>query len=464
MYRLCVGALATLVLAPAAAQAAFPGHNGQIVFSSTRDGNAEIYVMNADGSEQRNLTNHPAEDTAPAFSADGSRIVFTSRRDGAPYPNDEIHVMNSDGTAVTRLTSDPRPDVAPAFAPDGRSIAFARGSSPSHIYTMAADGSAPVELTPGSASQSHNERFGDPSFAPVGSRIAYTYGIKYFTDIAAINVDGSGDTVYRDAAAGYRPSYSPDGSTIAFTGGNRSAALGIWVIGADGSLGAPLPGTTPLDVEPSYSPDGSRLVFTSTRDGDAEIYTMGVDGSAPTRLTSSPGRDSDADWAPGPAAPPPDPLPPATGGSVACPSGTSPSVRCTRDAAGRLVMRGTRRAERFVGTPDADRIDALGGADRVEARGGADRVRGGPGADRISGGSGRDNLAGGGGRDRVSGGAGDDRLTGGDARDLLIGGAGDDRLSGGAGRDRLVCGAGSRDVASNTRADRAGASCEHVRR
>ena len=86
------------------AQAAFPGTNGKIAFESNRDGNEEIYVMNADGTNQTNLTNNAARDYVPAWSPDGSKIAFGSTRDG----NDEIYVMNADGSGQVNLNERPR--------------------------------------------------------------------------------------------------------------------------------------------------------------------------------------------------------------------------------------------------------------------------------------------------------------------------------------------------------------------
>jgi Tol biopolymer transport system component len=82
----------------------------RIAFASTRDGNSEIYVMNADGTAVTRLTTNPASDAAPAGSPDGQRIAFASTRDD---PNSEIYVMNADGTAVTRLTTNPASDTFP---------------------------------------------------------------------------------------------------------------------------------------------------------------------------------------------------------------------------------------------------------------------------------------------------------------------------------------------------------------
>lgn len=85
----------------------------KIAFVSYRDGNMEIYVMNADGSGVTRLTNHPGSDAHPAWSPDGRKIAFQSDRDG----NSEIYVMNADGSGVTRLTYSPAYDGEPAWSP-----------------------------------------------------------------------------------------------------------------------------------------------------------------------------------------------------------------------------------------------------------------------------------------------------------------------------------------------------------
>ena len=133
------------------AGAAFPGKNGKIVFSSNRDGNYEIYTMNSDRTgppsswDVKRLTNNPANDTDPAFSADGSQIAFSSERDGG---NSEIYTMNSDGTGQTRITNDPGIDYDPAFSPDGSWIVYsATNGGNAEIYTKKLDGLGAQRLT-----------------------------------------------------------------------------------------------------------------------------------------------------------------------------------------------------------------------------------------------------------------------------------------------------------------------------
>ena len=93
----------------------------QIAFVSDRDGNfnVEIYVMDADGSNQQNLTNNPRDDRDPSWSPDGKRIVFSARRDGH-FENKfaithEIYVMDADGGNLQNLSNNPHADVGPAW-------------------------------------------------------------------------------------------------------------------------------------------------------------------------------------------------------------------------------------------------------------------------------------------------------------------------------------------------------------
>lgn len=123
----------------------------KIVFTSRRDGDAEIYVMDADGSNVTQLTDDNYLDTHPAFSPDGSEIVFEYR--------DELYAMNADGSDVRQLTFDGIPyNEDPAFSPDGSRIAYAyEGDDHDNydIFVMGADGSNPTNITNHPAGDSH---------------------------------------------------------------------------------------------------------------------------------------------------------------------------------------------------------------------------------------------------------------------------------------------------------------------
>lgn len=127
-------AMGCLVLLGVAACSQAPGTAAsateRIVFMSNRDGNWNIYVMNADGGQPTRLTDDPADDFSPAWSPDRSRIAFASRRDG----NWEIYVMNADGANQTRLTNHPGGGSPSRGAPTGtgsRSCRTGTGTSTS---------------------------------------------------------------------------------------------------------------------------------------------------------------------------------------------------------------------------------------------------------------------------------------------------------------------------------------------
>jgi len=133
-------------------QAAWSPDGTQIAFASERDGNDDIYIMNADGSNEQRLTYNSEWDLYPVWSPDGEKIAFQSYRDG----NWNIYVINvadslqsgtADGNALQQLTDYPAPGEFPAWSPDGTQIVYESLRSSEEIYVMNADGSDQRALT-----------------------------------------------------------------------------------------------------------------------------------------------------------------------------------------------------------------------------------------------------------------------------------------------------------------------------
>ena len=279
----------------------------QIVFQSNRDGNwrsdeSEIYVMDTDGGNKRRLTNNPGLDYMPRWSPDGQRIVFAHAdvKGGWFVPeSSEIYVMDADGSNQRNLTNSPEADQCPAWSPDGQRIAFASYRDGSYrdfngeIYVMDADGSNPRRLTNNLAND------WGPNFSPDGQRIAFTSWRDGNEELYVMDADGSNQRNLTNSPAsrdGWQE-WSPDGQKIAFDT-NRDGNFEIYVMDADGKNQRNLTNNPADDWVGAWSPDGQRMAFWSGRDGNhnVEIYVMDADGDNLRRLTNHPGWDHSPDW------------------------------------------------------------------------------------------------------------------------------------------------------------------------
>ena len=240
-----------------------PGHGEEpaqlpdgtrIAFSSLRDGNREIYVMDAAGGDPVNLTLHEAWDASPVWSPDGRRIAFVSDRNGdvevwpGTHLNTEVFVMNADGSGVEQVTYDALSMSAqgPAWSPDGSSIAFNRSET---------------------------------------------------TGIFVLELSSKEVRLVSEDRWAWSPSWSPDGRSIAHIGQGGN----LWVMAVDGGQALQLTFDDEFwDEDPTWSPDGTRIVFVRAgKDwGDRDLYVIPAEGGAEEPITDSSRVDADPCWAP----------------------------------------------------------------------------------------------------------------------------------------------------------------------
>ena len=270
-------------------------HIPQIAFSSSQDGNPDIYVMGADGENQIRLTKHRASDWYPSWSPDGKQIVFASDRISI---GGEIYVMDSDGKSVIRLT-DGEWDTQPAWSPDGKRIVFSsrvaeRAEHPNfEIFVMDADGRNQTRLTDSPMYDA------EPSWSPDSRKIAFVSQRGDFR-LQIYVMDSSGENQTRlthDGGSNKRdPAWSPDGKSIAFML-NDFASNKIYVMDSDGKNRRKLTDGK-YDRSPAWSPDGELIVYSASRRRDYPngIHLMTADGKYLKRLSDPNHHDWDPNW------------------------------------------------------------------------------------------------------------------------------------------------------------------------
>ncbi len=288
--------------------------------------------MSADGTGVTRLTNDPAIDQDPVWSPDGSRIAFSSTRNG----NYDIYVMNADGTGVTQLTTTTtdRGSTRPAWC--GTRIAFESDryiTGFPDVFVMNDDGTDVTRLTITNATFDQQ-----PAWSPTCDRIAFTQDPGGNVEIYVMNADGTGATRLTNSP-GYDqdPVWSQDGSRIAFTRAADSFNREIYVMNADGTGATQLTNTigNVWDSDPSWSFDGSEIAFRSNRDGNNEIYIMNADGTDPTRVTSDSASDGQPAWFGGSGPPPNEP--PVAAFTSSCSGLTCSFTSTSSDSDGSIV-------------------------------------------------------------------------------------------------------------------------------
>ncbi|NDJ62975.1 MAG: hypothetical protein GYB67_17780 [Chloroflexi bacterium] len=275
---------------------------GFITFVSDLGGNEDIYVIDTTGNNLFNLTANPARDWHPDWSPDGREIVFTSNRDGSA----DLYVMNANGSDPRPLLTTPDVDEgAPAWSPDGDRIAFVANSSDApEIFVLTISESTVNQITDDGLPK------GAPTWSPDGQMIAFWRTEGDNNTIVAVDSRSGIETILVAAGANNWPAYAPSGDQLAFFrvegGAAKLLALDLTDDSDDTIYVLSEVAAEFSDLQPSWSPTGQRLVFTSNRSGQFQIYTQVAFGAGtgfgtfPQRLVSLDAAAHSPEWQPVP--------------------------------------------------------------------------------------------------------------------------------------------------------------------
>ncbi|MBN8644337.1 MAG: PD40 domain-containing protein [Planctomycetes bacterium] len=259
----------------------------RVYFASTRHRpTSDIYVKRTDSSAVTLLTSDAAHDVMPAISPDGKRLAFASNRNGS-Y---DIYVMNAAGGQAVQVTADPGQELRPTWSPDGKTLAFCRVGERSDRWEVWS-----VDTTrAGSLKFLTYGMF--PAWQPKGDKIAFQRsrerGDRFYSiwtiDYANGEARNPTEVVASATTACINPSWSPDGSLIAFSTVTNPAAIDpasatpvktgadVWIVAADGSARAALTAGTSANLSPVWGPM-NRVFFVSNRSGAENLWSIGAE-------------------------------------------------------------------------------------------------------------------------------------------------------------------------------------------
>jgi TolB protein len=264
----------------------------KIYFVSDRSGNKEIWVMDYDGSNQRQLTHQGSVSLSPRVSPDGSRLAFSSLTKAGW----DILMFSLD---LNRVVSFPRfggTNLSPAWSPDGARLALSssRGGNP-QIYLCDVSGANLHRITSNKG----------PDVGPVwnrktGAQIAFVSGDTGLPQVYTIEADGTNQQRMTDQGYAVSPSWSPNGQflTLAWIrkyGPGEPGSSDIYLMDIASKQWVQLTHDGGRNDYPSWAPDGRHIVFQSSRSGKEEIWMMLADGTKLHQLTFT-GRNTQPNW------------------------------------------------------------------------------------------------------------------------------------------------------------------------
>jgi serine/threonine protein kinase/Tol biopolymer transport system component len=288
------------------------GGSGQIAFASASSGIPQIYLVNLDTTGLTQLTNVEGGACQPSWSPDGAQIVFISPCPARSEFNDDIYkdsslyVMNADGSGIKTLTDVPIAGFDPAWSPDGGRIAFTSlRDGKKDIYLLTLETGTISRLTTVTGDIQENSH---PSWSPDGDQIVYM--VRRFNAYQVWVMSEAGQDRVQIARSGqsmsdFLPVWMADGETILFSQKDVEVVTRPWLMSIryeDRDTRSPTRLNLPRPIEDvEVSPDGVWIVYeTRDNEGNRDIYFITMDGDARTRLTSDPAVDFDPAWRPAP--------------------------------------------------------------------------------------------------------------------------------------------------------------------
>ena len=261
----------------------------KIAFISTMSGNKEIYAIDFDGYNMRQITKNGSINLSPAWSPDGRLVAFTSYIKRNP----DLYLFDLTRSIQIQLSANPGLNAAPAWSPDGSRMALMmRKDENSEIFIINRDGTNPRRITKSWSSEA------SPAWSPTGRKIAFVSDRAGSPQIYTMDVSGK-DVKRLTFFGSYNacPSWSLKGNKIAYCG-RSNGRFDIFTVNPDGTGLRRLTEDSGNNESPTWSPDGRYIAFSSTRDGRSRIYVMNANGANQRRLTSTKGKESSPTWSP----------------------------------------------------------------------------------------------------------------------------------------------------------------------